>query len=208
MRPSAITALFLTLIAPVLAQYNFSSSPFRLMIESQNSTLNGTVLGACHENAGIEALCPVGSTLDDSATSVTTFYQNVSYFRDSSNSTVNTPGLLCWDLYLGSLGAISSPMYLNTMPNSNVATPIISTGRTILQRVVFDECGWLGIQSYLDDSSAPPARRLKTYMNWMVCTTYFSYTMETLAWVLGSEPIMPQNPTCQRVLVKRVFIEP
>jgi hypothetical protein len=62
------------------------------------------------------------------------------------------------------------------------------------------------IHSFVDDTVYPPkAGQAKAYYRWYMCTTYYgSYTYETLNWVLGSFP--PQNPSCQKVDVKREYL--
>jgi hypothetical protein len=48
------------------------SKPFYLVAISDNSTINGTAFDACHEGAGIEALCQ-GISLKKSNPSYTTY---------------------------------------------------------------------------------------------------------------------------------------
>jgi hypothetical protein len=56
---ASILSLVLALGASqVVAQYTNQSAPFNLILCSSNATLNGALLGACHEGAAIEGLCP------------------------------------------------------------------------------------------------------------------------------------------------------
>jgi hypothetical protein len=56
---TSILSLVLVLGAfQVVAQYTNQSAPFNLVLCSSNVTLNGALLGACHEGAAIEGLCP------------------------------------------------------------------------------------------------------------------------------------------------------
>lgn len=56
---TSILSLVLVLGAfQVVAQYTNQSAPFNLVLCSSNATLNGALLGACHEDAAIEGLCP------------------------------------------------------------------------------------------------------------------------------------------------------
>jgi hypothetical protein len=56
---TSILSLVLVLGAfQVVAQYTNQSAPFNLVLCSSNATLNGALLGACHEGAAIEGLCP------------------------------------------------------------------------------------------------------------------------------------------------------
>jgi hypothetical protein len=53
-----ITSIVLAFAAcTVVAQYTNQSATFNLVLCSSNSTLNGSLLGACHEGAAIEGLC-------------------------------------------------------------------------------------------------------------------------------------------------------
>lgn len=60
--------------------------------------------------------------------------------------------------------------------------------------------------SYLDDTESPPRDdEAKALYRWYVCESIFiGYNYQTLNWVLGSAK--PQNPSCSKVDVKRVFI--
>jgi hypothetical protein len=51
-------SFFLAFVASqAVAQYTNQSAPFNLVLSSSNTTLNGALLGACHEGAAIEGLC-------------------------------------------------------------------------------------------------------------------------------------------------------
>jgi hypothetical protein len=84
-----------------------------------------------------------------------------------------------------------------------VAIPLFSPSVEYSTPVGFDENGLMNIQNYLDDRVVPPTQSTKAYYRWYICTTYYGYTYQTLAWVLGQYP--PENPSCQKVEVKRVF---
>lgn len=63
------------------------------------------------------------------------------------------------------------------------------------------------VKSYLDDTVSPPKYLDKPahLENWYVCLyNYSGYLYEVLAWVYGVAP--PQNPSCQKVCVERVFL--
>jgi hypothetical protein len=71
-------------------------------------------------------------------------------------------------------------------------------------QVAFDKENKLNVPSYIDDCVVPPKEVLGSEYRWYVCTTLVtSYTYSTLAWVLGSHS--PQNPSCVKVDVVRVF---
>lgn len=69
------------------------SDPFYLVLQSDNSKLNGKTLGACHEGAAIEGLC-VSSKLAKAKPGYQTFQFNYTH---------NTPnyGILTWELVGG-----------------------------------------------------------------------------------------------------------
>ena len=61
------------------------------------------------------------------------------------------------------------------------------------------------MQGYVDDTMDPIALdKLEIVYRWVLCETYVGYDYTTLAWVMGNGE--PQNPTCQRVEVVRVFV--
>ncbi|KAF2788400.1 hypothetical protein K505DRAFT_200301, partial [Melanomma pulvis-pyrius CBS 109.77] len=191
------------LAAIAACQSETSSPPFRLVIESSNSTLNGTVLGACHEGAAIEGLCSTSILVTDDPVPATTFHYNVS---SSANNDTDTQGSLHYTLVTANFN-VTSTMGFSFDPSSNLAIPIISPGGNSATFVSFDSCGALYISDGIDDTTDPPGRDYpgKKLENWYICTTYWSYTYTTLAWKVGTPDVPPQNPTCQKVRVKRVF---
>lgn len=72
--------------------------------------------------------------------------------------------------------------------------------------MAFDVDNFLNIQGYVDDTVSPPKTDETTaYYRWYSCQTYYTgYQYTTLAWVVGEAA--PQNPTCVKVDVKRVFV--
>ncbi|KAL3418556.1 hypothetical protein PVAG01_10272 [Phlyctema vagabunda] len=205
---TSMIASFLALAAstPVLAQYTNQSAPFQLILVSENKTIDGTALSACHAGAAIEALC-VGSKAGYGVpvpSSSTTFTFNTSTSTGSTvNETIGETGYVTWELRGGNFN-LSSPLGLTYNPSSNVALPLLEPGygNTLM---AFDSEGLLNIQSYIDDRLPPPYTGEQTaYYRWFVCKTYYTgYQYTTLAWTLGDGE--PQNPTCSKVDVKRVF---
>lgn len=97
-------------------------------------------------------------------------------------------------------------MHLEYNPSSNVAIPLFFPDADSGISVEFDVDEKLYIEGGVDDTKpydASPAYAGDVY-NWYVCETHWGYTYPTLAWVLGIEA--PQNPSCQKVDVVRVFI--
>ena len=94
-------------------------------------------------------------------------------------------------------------MYLYTDPSTNVALPLFEPGYDETY-VSFDKNDFMYIKSYLDDTTSPPSSKERNLYRWYMCETYYTgYTYETLAWALGKYP--PENPSCKKVGVKRVF---
>ena len=96
-------------------------------------------------------------------------------------------------------------MQLNPSPTSNVAVPLLQPSENG-QNVAFDDDDKLTILSYQDDTQTLPNYSVKPLYNWYACTTYAGYLYQTLAWAVGTETAVPQNPTCQKVDVVRVFV--
>jgi hypothetical protein len=198
MRSSIIAGFLALATSHVSAQFLNQSAPFNLYLRSSDPSLNGSALIACHEGAAIESLC-VGAAVAGATPSVY-------YFNYSSSETPQAPigivGSLVWDLTSVNL---SSPMQLAYNAASNVAVPLLTPSEDF-QEIAFDSANLLAIPNYIDDrltgSSTPYHPEL--YYRWYVCTTNVGYTYETLAWTLGDAP--PQNPTCVKVDVVRVFI--
>jgi len=176
------------------AQYLGQTSPFKLVLTSQNRTLNGSSLVACHEGAAIESLCIYGK-----ASSV--FFLN--YTRNwSPDPALGLYGSLTWNLPSGDQN-FSSAMELHINPTSNVALPLFSPG-TSHTPIAISENGKLTIPSSVDDTVSPPKYQTVAPSRWWACTTRYGYLYQTLNWVLG--PGRPQNPSCQKVEVVRVYL--
>jgi len=200
----SVLALVSTLATFVTCQDYNTSAPFTLKIISyDNSTLNGTSLFACHEGAAIEALCQPGQ-ITTIPTSAQTFNFNTSSSQVApTDPSIGITGILTF-LLQGSNFNESEPLGLYTPLSSNVALPLFQPSSGIA--VAFDSNNLLNVQDYVDDTVSPPTfTDAKAYYRWYVCTTYYSsYTYQTLNWILGEAP--PQNPTCQKVDVQRVFV--
>lgn len=203
MRTSIIASFLAFAASQVTAQYySNQSAPFNLVLLSSDSTLNGSLLYACHEGAATEGLCTASSSK---------FTLNSYSLNFNFNTTVepwNSPGIgllgiLTWELQASGIN-VSSPMDLRYSSETNVAVPLFQPSYQYIN-IGFDKDNKLFIPSYLDDSVSPPKSDAKREYRWFVCTTRVGYTYETLAWVSGRHT-HPQNPTCQKVEVKRVFV--
>jgi len=203
MRLSSLAPL-LALLPLITAQFDVPSAPFSLVVLSEtNSTLNGSLLYACHEGAAVEGLCRAVTVQD---ANFTTYTHNTSS-SVPTNASIGAPGYLIWVLE-GTDFSEPETLSLNINPISNVALPLFWPSLDDEAIVAFDSNDLLNIQGYFDDRVVPidSSGGYVAYYRWYVCTTYFQgYTYETLAWVLGQYP--PENPTCQSVSVKRVFLE-
>jgi hypothetical protein len=204
---SVILSTILTLAVSVTAQDYNQSKPFNLIVVSSNKTINGASLIACHEGAAIEGLC-ISTMPSLKGATASTYQFNTSDFESVGNARAGKTGILTYELRGGNFNE-SEPLSLSYSPTSNVAVPLFSPGYES-QEVAFDQSGHLNIQGYIDDTTDPATiggstgTATKPYYNWYVCTTYAGYTYQTLAWVVGRNK--PQNPTCVKVDVKRVFV--
>jgi len=193
-------ASLLTLSASFAAAQDVVSAPFELIIISKNATINGTSLVACHEGAAIEGLCSTQTMgLSDAPGSI--FNHNTTTGQ-TVNATIGAAGTLTYELQ-GANFNVSEPMSLSYNPTSNVALPLFIPGYDVTS-VAFDKYQRMNIQGYVDDTVDPALYEVKAYYRWYVCITYTAYTYSTLTWVSG--PGRPENPTCQKVTVKRVFV--
>lgn len=199
MRLSTMAGAFALATSTVSAQYLNQSAPFALILISDDDTVNGSALIACHEGAAIEGLC-IGAAVVGAPTTTYTFNYSAAETVDPA---IGVTGLLTYELRGGNFN-VSSPMELVYNPASNVAVPLVTPSENG-QEVAFDDQNMLAIAQYIDDTLAgsPNPYNPKLLYRWYVCTTYEGYTYQTLAWVLGNGT--PQNPTCVKVDVLRVF---
>lgn len=197
MLKSILASLLTLTVSQVAAQdgpyYGNQSAPFYLVLKSENTTINGSYLSACHEGAAIEGLC----LTPPSTSEYLHFTYNTSSYDPSATS-----GLLTWLLPAGNLN-VSSSMRLSYGPASNVATPVIFPNDIDGTFVNFTAENQLGIKSYQDDTKPLPNYGEETVFRWYACMTYYGYLYHTLAWVMGKGE--PQNPTCQKVEVFRIW---
>lgn len=201
MKASTIAGVVALAASSASAQYLNESAPFQLVILSDNSTINGSTLNPCHEGAAIEGLC-LGAQLSSTATGPYNF--NSSTYPATANTTIGVPGYLTYVLEGGNFN-VSEPLSLSYNPTSNVAVPLFSP-ESYGTLVAFDDSNKLNIQGYLDDRTYPATvgGTNGAYYRWYVCITNAGYTYTTLAWAMGE--YAPENPTCQKVDVQRVFV--
>jgi hypothetical protein len=102
---------------------------------------------------------------------------------------------------------VPSAMEFYISPTSNVAIPIIYPGWDKYSTVEFDECEEMYLSAYQDDTVSPPVyfEPSKKVKNWYVCVTRWAYTYSTLVWKVGLTG-EPQNPSCVKVEVQRVWL--
>jgi hypothetical protein len=194
--PLSIALLSTAFVLPSLAQNDPNqTAPFYLQVVSENATINGNTLVACHEGAAIEGLC-----LSSQTSQIPTFAFN---YTDYS---VPFGDLVYNFTFTGQNGleSVWVPAELAYNPLSNVAIPILMPGYGNGQ-FGFNESDYLSIGGYIDDTkgNSPPTSGNAAYYRWYICDTYYGYSYTTLAWLLGTGT--PQNPTCMKVDVKRVF---
>lgn len=198
-------ALVLGLAIGTSAQiYEVQSAPFHLVLESENKTINGQYLAACHTGAAIESLCLAGipSPSKPGEINAPTFNFNTSESYLPTVEGNSPPGLITYQLR-GSNFNISQPMNMQVWRATNVALLLFQPGTTGLE-VNFDCEDRMNVEFGVDDSVDPIETSPKAYYRWYSCSTWYSgYRYVTLTWVLGNKE--PQNPTCVKVNVKRVW---
>lgn len=180
----------------------------RPLPRSREATLikYSTALGACHEGAAIEGLCLTGETLNDTASSYTTFYHNLSAYANDPSGAPDVSGVLSWNLRVAGNQTVPSALRFSFDPTSNVVIPVFFPDDQEYQLVDFDSSNSLYIPRGLDDCQSPPTyidppQKLK---NWYICLTRYGYLYYTLSWKIGATG-MPQNPSCQEVEVFRIW---
>ncbi|KAI1444343.1 hypothetical protein F5Y02DRAFT_390483 [Annulohypoxylon stygium] len=193
-------------LAAAQSNYPNQSAPFNLVLESSNTTLNGQKLAACHSGAAVESLC-----LD---TSVSTPEFQTFFFNGSAQAPT-TPGFLPSGLITWTFTGGSPPFTSNTAMQffynaaSNLAFPLIWPTADNASPVAITDDGLLAVGANTNDAVVPP----KPFDNdieyltdrWAICVTYWQgYGYTALQYVLGDKE--PQNPSCQLVKVKRVYV--
>lgn len=99
-------------------------------------------------------------------------------------------------------------MSISPSLDSNIANPTFFPGQDDYTLVAFKDCDNMYIKGYTDDTVSPPAYwddETSKLENWYICLTRYSYLYTTLSWKVGVTG-EPQNPSCQKVEVKRVFV--
>ncbi|KAJ6785891.1 hypothetical protein PWT90_07917 [Aphanocladium album] len=189
MKTAAVATSILASAMAVSAQ-SIQSKPFHLELTSDNADLNGKFIGACHSGAAIESAC------------LTT--KPVTMHLNSSSEQNPDDGLITW--LLPSSLPVDSALRLVPEPTSNVAQAIFEPGPYGGLYVRFDN-DKLALWSGIDDTKVPiEAGPAKAVDNWYICDSYYtSYRYKTLSWLYGNQDAKPQNPTCVKVSVKRVY---
>ncbi|KAK3357034.1 hypothetical protein B0T25DRAFT_516548 [Lasiosphaeria hispida] len=192
----------------VSAQTYNQTGPFFLQVKSDNATLNGRYLYACHSGAAQETLC-IGK-VDTPATNraSASFFWNTTVYEGEQSPV----GALIWNLALaqnpdGTSMVVSSPMTLDYTPGTNVATTRF--GPSEIDRSV--QVGFNNSVMYMtwwnDDSTFLPGQyptggSSREITNWNLCWVLAgSYYYNALAWVTSGAP---HNPTCEAVSVVKV----
>lgn len=148
-----LLALLGSFALPSSAQTYNTSAPFTLQLESDNATLAGQSLGACHSGAAIEELCLAGVVTDPDYSY--TFYFNVSASEVVAAGQYET-GIIFWILH-GSGFNLSEPLTFGTPPlDTNVVPPLFEPSDEGAS-LAFDDDDKLFIYSeYYDDTTFVP----------------------------------------------------
>ncbi|KAJ2980419.1 hypothetical protein NQ176_g2651 [Zarea fungicola] len=186
---SIVVSMSLLAATMAVSAQIIQSRPFSIRLNSEDKSVDGQYVGACHSGAAIESLCL-------SSRPVTM------HFNTTTNETDAT-GLLTW--YLPGNLQVDSAMRLLTNPSSNVAPAMFYPGNFYGEHAQFDKDGHLVLLSGIDDTKDPiVASEPKPIDCWYVCDSYVTgYRYKTLSWVYGNTG--PQNPTCVKVTVTRKF---
>ncbi|OAQ98760.1 hypothetical protein LLEC1_05795 [Akanthomyces lecanii] len=190
------------LLSGLAAADDIQSKGFKLVLDSEDGSINGKTISSCHSGAAIEGLC-IGSSAPDA---YSTYYLNTT--QGSTGSPVqgySDSGKLVWNLPLQGQ-AESEAMQFFYDPSTNVAHPLFEPSYTATYIAFNDEDNEMAIFSYVDDTVNPPkAGPFTALKQWYACTTYYSgYSYFTLNWAVGNGK--PQNPSCVKTEVKRVFV--
>lgn len=192
----SIATIFAFMGLQAAAQYLDQSAPFHLVLKSENKTLNGKSLDACHEGAAVEGLC-LGSKVS-SASPVYTFNTSAT---DTPYKNLGKRGTLNFELRGGNFN-LSSPLQISADITTNVAVPLFQPA-DYGTAIGFDKSNKMFVWGSIDDTVTPPTYKTQAIYKWYVCLTQYGYLYTTLTWVVG--PHSPQNPTCVKVDVERVF---
>jgi hypothetical protein len=131
----------------------------------------------------------------------------VSSASNETAGVTNTAGGLSWTLRVGNDLEVPSAMRLSFNTGSNLANPTFFPSNDTYTYVGFKDCGNMYIDQYQDDTVSPPTYYSPNLQleSWYICLTRWSYLYSTLSWKMGVTG-EPQNPSCQKVEVTRVFV--
>jgi hypothetical protein len=124
-------------------------------------------------------------------------------------------GVLGWTLNMGtsdSTEGVASAMSFQYYPETNLADITFQPGYDRYTPVLFEAgSDRMYISGSYNDLVEPPTNYIsrRNLFTWYVCRTRYHYLFETLAWKVGATDGVanePQNPSCQAVGVKRVWI--
>lgn len=198
------------IVAASAQPYNITSKGFQLLLTSEDGTINDTV-SACHTGAALESLClsNSNSTSKPDPTPYDTFYFNTTETSEPpvNHTELGAEGILTWFLPANNYGNIPSAVYFNFDATTDSVLPILTTGVPYdVQRFSFNDKDELILQGYVDWTANPPNYAGPYGLNrWYACRTYYAgYQYENLVWGLGAGK--PDNPSCVKVDVKRVFV--
>lgn len=153
--PALLAAMGSFFLQASAQEFN-TSDPFILLLSSDDATVSGQTLGACHSGAAIEQLCLAGN--DTTPSTYNTFTFNVSTSASVPEDQEPT-GILVWELHGGNFNVSSGLTFNGLMTlDSNVVAPQIQPGGgSVPASVAFDEDDKLFLySSYVDDSTFVP----------------------------------------------------
>jgi hypothetical protein len=159
----------------------------------------------------LESLClsNSNSTSKPDPSPYDTFYFNTTSTSQPpvNHTELGAEGILTWFLPVNDYGNVPSSAYFNYDASTDIAVPILETGiPNGVQRMSFTDQDELILQGFVDWTANPPNYVGSYGLNrWYACRTYYAgYQYDNLVWGLGAGK--PDNPTCIKVDVKRVFV--
>lgn len=196
------------------------SKPFKITVHSEDKSIDGFGVGACHSGAITETLC-IGRTpgvdftfshLKDAPITIkgdgpegvlryTLPTCKLLLLRLSQRKSINSKRFIANTSYAAP--PLRQTMHFIYEPSTNIATPAFGPAGELY--VAFDDNNLLNIITGVDDSTTDPTVfNPRALYDWYVCKTFVGgYHYQALGWVMGGGK--PHNPTCIKVDVKRTF---
>ncbi|KAI4624567.1 hypothetical protein J4E83_004242 [Alternaria metachromatica] len=163
--------------------YTIQSDPFNLVLISEDPSLDGKTLSACHAGAAVFTLCPTLS--EEGAQYPVILTHNTT--DTAITNTFGTQGILSWtipyDPYPIDLSVLLQPQDIVPLSIAQLAMTYSGDGS-----LSFDNNDILNFQNPITWGAEKPGMGEWTgYYRWWVCFTYYGtgYVRQTLVWGTG-----------------------